>query len=94
MLEMQMQTLGLTASVLTIILVFIGLVSQVIKNYKRKSCGGLSLIYFIIIFFAYTSWSLYGFSKSDWFLIIPQTAGALISVILLFQFYIYKDKGK
>jgi len=51
-----MQTLGLIASVLTIILVFIGLVSQVIKNFKRKSCSGLSLVYFTIIFFAYSAY--------------------------------------
>ncbi len=85
-----MQILGLIASILTILLVFIGLVSQVIINFKRKSCRGLSLIYFIIIFFAYSAWSMYGVSISDWYLIIPQIAGAIISLILLFQFYLYR----
>jgi len=85
-----MEIFGLIASVLTIILVFIGLVSQAYKNYKRKSCSGLSLVYFIIIFFAYSAWSAYGWSKHDWFLFIPQTAGSLISVVLLVQFFIYR----
>lgn len=88
-----MQVFGLIASILTIVLVFIGLVSQVIKNFQRKSCSGLSLIYFIVILFAYSAWSLYGISISDWYIIIPQTAGAVISLILLAQFYLYKKSN-
>ena len=69
-----------------------GLVAQIYGNWKRKSCVGLSLLLIVMSFLAYSIWALYGASKSDNFLISSQTPGAILSLILLGQFYKYRHK--
>lgn len=74
--------------------VVIGLVSQIIKNYRRKSCEGLSLGWICLAGYAYVSWLVYGVVTQDYFLCVPQSLGTLCMIIILWQFWIYRKKNK
>ncbi len=76
--------------ILSLTVTGLGLTSQVRKNYSRKSISGLSFFYFSILAVSYTFWSAYGFLQKDLILIIPMTLGAIMSWVVVFQFYIYK----
>ena len=78
--------------VLSLIVTGLGLTSQVRKNYLRKSVEGLSAFYFSLLAISYTFWSIYGFLQKDVVLIIPMTLGMVVSWIVVFQFYVYKNE--
>ena len=86
-----MISIGVIATTASLVLL-LGFVSQIMKNYRRKSCEGLStnLIYSACI--AYTLWGVYGITKPDIYLILSQIPGAILSFILLFQLFYYKKK--
>jgi len=88
-----MSVIGILAAIASLTIVLLGLPAQIIKNYRRKSCDGLepSLIYSICV--AYTLWSLYGWTKPDWFLAVSQTPGCVLAFILFFQLLYYRKKG-
>lgn len=88
-----MSVIGILAAIASLTIVLLGLPAQIIKNYRRKSCDGIdpSLIYSICV--AYTLWSLYGWTKPDWFLAVSQTPGCVLAFILLFQLFHYRKKG-
>ena len=83
--------LGYNAILAGLLGVIIGLVTQIIKNYRRKSTEGLSFWWILLAFYSYVSWLLYGILKQDFFLTVPQTLGSACMVIILFQFWIYKS---
>ncbi len=83
--------LGYNAILAGLLGVIIGLVTQIIKNYRRKSTEGLSFWWILLAFYSYVSWLLYGILKQDFFLTVPQTLGSICMVIILFQFWIYKS---
>lgn len=72
--------------------VVVGLVTQIIKNWKRKSCEGLSLRWILLAEYSYFSWLLYGMVRGDLFLFIPQFLGTICMTIVLIQFWIYRKK--
>ena len=86
------QILGYNASLAGLLGVVIGLVTQVIKNWRRKSCEGLSLWWITLAGYSYFSWLMYGFFRQDIFLTIPQSLGTLCMIIILGQFWIYRKK--
>lgn len=77
---------------LSLIVTGLGLTSQVRKNFSRKSMEGLSFFYFFILAISYTFWSTYGFLQQDLVLIIPMTLGAIMSWVVVVQFYLYRSK--
>lgn len=79
-----------TTVVANLLLIGFGITSQIYKNYQTKSTENLSLWLFIFSFFCWSSWAVYGFMKQDWFLLIIQGIGALMTAILLVQFFIYR----
>lgn len=87
-----MSVFGVLAVIASLTIVVLGLPKQIIKNYRQKSCDGIepSLIYSICI--AYTCWTLYGWTKPDWFLIYSQTPGCILAFILLFQLFYYRKR--
>ena len=87
-----MSIIGIMATVASLTIIVLGLPAQIVKNYRRKTCDGIapSLIYSACC--TYTLWSLYGWFKPDWFLIVAQTPGCLLAFILLFQLFYYKNK--
>jgi uncharacterized protein with PQ loop repeat len=85
-----MTAIKIVTVILSLAVTALGLTSQVRKNQLRKSIEGLSFFYFFILAVSYTFWSIYGFLQNDTVLIIPMTLGAIVSWILVFQFFIYK----
>lgn len=85
-----MVTIKIITVVLSLIVTCLGLMSQVRKNYIRKSTEGLSSFYFIVLAVSYSFWSAYGFAQSDLVLIIPMTLGAIMSWVVVGQVVRYK----
>lgn len=87
-----MSTIGILAVAASLTITLLGLPAQIIKNYRRKSCDGLapSLIYSACC--TYALWSIYGWTKPDWFLVVAQTPGCVLAFILLFQLLYYRKK--
>lgn len=82
--------IGIIATIFSLIFVFIGLSSQLLKNYRLKSVKGLAFISFLFSFLVFFSWFIYGILKKDFYLIISQGAGTVIALLILFQFWIYR----
>ncbi|MEK7179989.1 MAG: SemiSWEET family transporter [Patescibacteria group bacterium] len=78
--------------ILSLVVTGLGLTSQVRKNYLRKSTEGLSFFYFFILAISYSFWSMYGFLQKDIVLIIPMSAGMIVSWIVVTQFLTYRKK--
>ncbi|MDO8668824.1 MAG: SemiSWEET family transporter [Candidatus Buchananbacteria bacterium] len=87
-----MAILGLLATLSSLMIVFLGFPAQIIKNYRRKSCDGIAPTLIYSACCGYTLWSLYGWTKPDWFLAIAQTPGCILSFILLFQIFYYRKR--
>ncbi len=87
-----MPVIGTIATIASLAIVTVGLPAQIFKNYRRKSCDGLapSLIYSACC--TYTLWSIYGWTKPDWFLVVAQTPGCVLAFILLFQLFLYRKR--
>ncbi|USN88068.1 MAG: hypothetical protein H6779_01315 [Candidatus Nomurabacteria bacterium] len=85
-----MEIIGVITVLLSLIVTGLGLSAQVKKNKERKSVEGLSFFYFFILAISYSFWVLYGIMLKDWVLIIPMTIGALMSLVVVFQFFLYK----
>ncbi|MBP9836957.1 MAG: hypothetical protein KBC78_03950 [Candidatus Pacebacteria bacterium] len=75
---------------LSLVVTGLGLTAQVRKNKERKSVEGLSFFYFFVLTISYSFWVLYGIMLKDWVLIIPMTIGALMSLVVVFQFFLYR----
>jgi uncharacterized protein with PQ loop repeat len=88
--------LGLCAFIITTIYTCFGLPVQIRKNYLQKSAAGLSLLMSIMLFFTFNSWVIYAFVKSpkDWYVVASNLPGVVCITIILYQFFIYRNKGK
>ena len=87
-----MSPIGIITIILSLVVTGFGLTSQVRKNSKRKSMEGLSFFYFFILAISYTLWVIYGFVLKDLVLILPMSIGAIMSWVVVLQFYVYKNK--
>lgn len=85
-----MNIIGIITVALSLVVTGLGLSSQVRKNSKRKEMEGLSFFYFFVLSISYTFWVLYGIILRDWVLIVPMSLGAIMSWVVVFQFYIYR----
>ena len=88
-----MSIIGILAAIASLTIIVLGIPAQIIKNYRRKSCDGLDPLLIYSACVAYTLWSLYGWTKPDWFLVVSQTPGCVLAFIILFQFFYYRKKG-
>lgn len=84
--------IGLLATSITIIYSGLGLPVQFYKNYKQKSTKGLSFIMMVVMFFSFSCWVVYGAIKTqpDWYIIVCNFFGAIGSLLILFQFVLYR----
>lgn len=89
---MIIEILGHNAALAGLMGVIAGLTTQIYKNWKIKSCEGLSLLFICLGGYSYFSWLMYGAFKGDIFLVIPQTLGTICMITILFQFWIYRKK--
>jgi len=87
-----MNIIGMITVALSLVVTGLGLSSQVRKNAKRKSMEGLSFFYFFILAISYSFWVVYGIVLKDWVLIVPMSLGAIMSWVVVIQFFIFKNK--
>jgi len=84
--------LGWMAMLSSILYLCFGLPMQIIKNHRQKSTQGLSL--FLIVFCAITlvMWSLYAWNRTpvDWYILGANLPVFFFSLILIFQFWLYR----
>ena len=89
---MSVETMETIASAITVIFILIGLPTQIVRNYRAKSVRGLSLLFFILSFLVWCSWSYFGYLANSPFMAVSQAIGGLTSLIVLIQFIIYRKK--
>lgn len=91
---MNSQILGFIAAGITTIYTLIGVPSQVMKNYKRKSTEGLALLSVGILFVGFVVWVFYALSMEEvnYFILIPNALGAIGNAVILGQMTFYKSK--
>jgi uncharacterized protein with PQ loop repeat len=82
-------------SVLTLIASYaiklIGFPEQIQKIRKAKSTNGISNVLFITSFISFVLWTIYGYLKDDWVIIYGQGLGVIVSAILLFYLWKYRQ---
>jgi uncharacterized protein with PQ loop repeat len=86
----RMLIIKITTVILSLVVTGLGLTSQVVKNKHRKSTEGLSVFYFSVLAISYTFWVIYGFVLQDLVIIIPMTLGAIVSWVVVWQFWLYR----
>ena len=86
--------LGFVATTTGITVASVGLPMQLLKNFKRKSVEGLSLVFWVLAYINGWCWVAYASAKiqPDYFLIIANIPGLFFLTILFIQFYIYTKK--
>jgi hypothetical protein len=67
--------------------------SQIIKNYKEKTCGP-SFLMVIIPLNLLVSRACYTLIKEAWYIFIPDIIGIILSTVLLYQYFSYRKKGE
>lgn len=72
----------------TVVFVFVGIVAQIIANYRRGSTEGLSPFFFILSFFVWFLWSWFGFVEKKWLMFLAQGLGGLLTLIILLQIFV------
>ena len=87
-----MSVFGISAAIASLVVILLGLPAQIYRNYRRKSCDGLDQLLVYSVCITYTLWSLYGWTKPDWFIAVSQTPGCVLAFILLFQLFHYRGK--
>lgn len=87
--------LGYAASTAMLIYTGLGLPMQVVENVRRRSTHGLSRSMFALSFTAFVLFAAYGAVKDpvDWFLVVSNVPGALLTGTILVQFQVYRDAG-
>jgi len=83
---------GTLATIVSVLMVFIGLPKQIRTNYRHKSCNGLDKTLFILVLFAYGTWALYGGAGRNAFLLISNIPGFIFSIVICVQMWIYRGR--
>ncbi|MDL5514381.1 SemiSWEET transporter [Arenibacter sp. M-2] len=69
----------------------IGALPQIIKAYRTKSVGDISLWMFVTILTGVILWTIYGTIKMDWPIIITNGLSSILNgIMILFYFKFYK----
>ena len=82
---------GFIASVSSLLVSSVGIFSQVITNFKNKSCG-MDKVYMVLIFCSYTSWVIYSVVKKDVFILIPHFFGMFLALVMIGQYLKFRPK--
>ena len=81
--------LGILATTGSLLVASLGIFSQIVKNFKSKSCG-IDPLYIKLIFLSYTFWTIYSIAKEDIFIFIPHFVGMFLATVMLLQYGKYK----
>ncbi len=88
--EIFISIIGILTIISTLILKLVGFPHQAKENYIRKSTKGVSTIFFVLAFWCYLLWTLYGILKKDIVIFIGHGMGIIVSGIILIQIIIYR----
>lgn len=88
-LELEPDLVGKLALGSSFALILFGLVAQIKKNYRLKDCQGLSFIMLFLSLICFSFWAWYGWVKPDNNLKFSQTPGAVLSLVLVWQWLYY-----
>ena len=79
---------GSLTLVFAVAMVFIGLTSQIRKNFNEKVCG-MSFWLIVLALVVYVSRAGYAICIKSYYILIPDIFGVIFSAIILFQFFTY-----
>lgn len=85
--------IGTATTIVAVLVKFVGLPDQVIKNYKRKSTEGLSVPFFLLGLLSYALWTFYGILKGDAVVALGQGAGVLTMGVIAYQIWLYRKRS-
>ena len=86
---MNIETIGLIASIITIIM-FISPVDQIRDIIKDKTSHGVSPIIYGMMILNGIFWVIYGLGINNNFIIIPNAVGAVLGAVTLTVIYRYR----
>jgi len=69
----------------------LGALPQIIKAYRTKSVGDVSIYMFYTILVGVLLWTVYGILKMDWPIIITNGISTLLNAIMIYFYYKYQD---
>ncbi|OGK18787.1 hypothetical protein A3H83_04010 [Candidatus Roizmanbacteria bacterium RIFCSPLOWO2_02_FULL_39_8] len=84
--------IGFLTVALSLLVKVIGFPDQIRKNYKRQSTEGLSVTFFVLSFLVYVLWTIHGFLKNDWVIILGQGLGIITTGAIVYQIFHYRKK--
>lgn len=87
---MDIQTIGLIASITTIIM-FISPIDQIRDIIKDKTSHGISPIIYAMMIINGIFWVTYGFGINNAFIIVPNAVGAVLGAATLIIIYKYRS---
>ncbi len=78
----------------SIVYLCFGLPAQILKNYKRKTTEGLSIVLVLLCACTLVLWSSYAWAKDprDWYILGSNVPGLIFALVLLSQFWLYRKK--
>lgn len=83
---------GVLANLVSYALI-IGIVVQVIKNYRHKSTQGLSTFFMSVATATFFCWGIYGVLKNDLYLIIYHPVAFAVNTVIIIQIVIYRKNN-
>ena len=83
--------LGIALMLMSILVVFIAFPSQAYKNWRTKHFGiSITLVLFGLSIYLFRI--PYTFIREDYFILIPDLFGLAVHLVLLYQFFIYRNQ--
>ncbi len=79
--------------ILAFITSIIGVLPQIYKSYKTKSCSDVSMIMMINFFFCSFSWLCYGILTLTLYVILSNVFGTIVTFVAIIQKIIYDKKN-
>ena len=84
--------IGILTVVVSGLLKIIGFPDQFRINRKRQSTEGITTIFYVLALVSYFLWTIHGFLRSDWVIIIGHGIGIITGGAIVIQIIMYRKK--
>jgi len=81
------KAIGILAGIFTTL----GALPQLVKAYRTKSVGDISVLMFLTILTGVVLWAVYGVLKSDWPIIITNGISSVLNASMIFFYNKYNS---
>jgi len=88
-MEMLIETVGLLASIFAVVM-FVSPVAQIRNIMKIKKSDEVSPVLYMAMVVNCSLWTIYGFGINNWYILTPNSIGAILGVITLIVIYNYR----